>query len=355
MFDEVLKIETDHFQKLVNAAVAFRWGFDQFHPAAPVNDQTVVGALRRLTVTLPGWLWEAHFWFLVLFAALVGALWALLGGAISRQMIVAAAADRIVPPTEAVVFAARRWPTFVVAPLVPLVFILGMALVLAVLGLLFWVPVLDVIAALFYFAALALAWVMTLLLILWFAGVHLIYPSISAQGADALDAMSRAFSYVMSRPWRLFFYSLVSLVYGAATYVFVGLFIYLMIAIAQWASGMWVSHFGDVFPAPRFGEFPKMSADLKGHQWAASGLIFLWVYLLIAGLGAYAISFYFAAYSQIYLLLRHVTDGDSLGEVFEPQPPQPPGPVDKLEPATTIPPAAVADEVAEPGSDENVT
>lgn len=350
VFQSLLSIQQDLFQSMVAAAIGFRPGFDQLHPAAPANDQTVIGSIRLLTLTLPSWLWHTYPLFVVIYALVLMLLWALLGGAISRQMVVSAAVDRMVPMSEAVAFAARRWLTFLIAPLYPLLFILVLGAVLGLLyGWMFHIPVVNWLAGLLYVVALAIGWVMALLLVLWFAGVHLIYPAISAQGADALDAMARSFSYVMSRPWRLFLYSLIALLYGAATYLFVGLFIYLMLALAHWGTNL-TGGLDNVFEAPRFGQWPEPRAEPTSE--VAAFFIEIWTYLLIAGLGAYALSYYLAAYSQIYLLLRQHTDGDDPADVYEPQPPQPPVPEDKIEPvpssvAAPVPPPAAAPDLVE--------
>ncbi len=336
VFEELLDIQTDLFQKLIRASINFRLGFDQFSPDAVVNDQTVIGVLRLILITLPGWLWHAHKLFAVVYTVYLGLLWALLGGAISRQMVVAAAVDRIMPAGEAVAFSLRRIPTYIAAPLLPLGFVLVIALVLAIGGLAFYVPGLNLLAALLFAAALAVSFVMALLLILWFAGVHMIYPAIGAQGSDALDAMARSFSYVMSRPWQLFFYTFVALVYGAATYIFVGLFVYLMIASTHWAVGAWVGDFNTIFPQPDFGRLPRMPPQLEGTAWAASKLIHIWVYLLMGVLGAYAINFYLAAFSQVYLMLRQSTDGDDPSEVFQPHPTAQSAAQDKVEPVNAV-------------------
>lgn len=333
VFDEIVDIERELFQNMVQAAIGLRFGLDQISPSAMPNQDTVFGCIRQLLLTLPGWLWHGHKGFLISFLLIVGVLWALLGGAISRQMMLAATVDRIVPMSEAVAFAWKRLPTFILAPLSPLGLQLGMALLLAVGGLLFYFPVLNILAGLAFILALGVAFAMTLLLVLWFGGVHMMYPAICAQGADALDAMARSISYVMARPWRLLFYSLTALVYGAATYVFVALFLYLMAFISQWAVGAWVNDFNEVMPPPHFGQPPPFVEKATGEGARSTALFFsstdtlaskaitVWLYLLIGVLGAYAINFYLATYTWVYLLLRRQTDGDDLSEVFEPYPP----------------------------------
>lgn len=344
VFDEVLEIERDLFQGMVHAAIGLRLGFDQVSPSAVPNHDTVFGCVRQLLLTLPGWLWHAHRGFLITYMAIVGVLWALLGGAISRQMMLAATIDRIVPMTEAVQFAWKRLPTFILAPLSPLLLQLCMALALAAGGLIFYLPGLNILGGLAFVLVLGIAFAMTLLLILWFGGVHMMYPAICAQGSDALDAMARSISYVMSRPWRLLFYSLLAMVYGAATYIFVALFLYLMAFISQWAVGAWVSDFNLVFSSPQFGQLPTMAEQTAGEQARntalflsstdkpASFLITVWLYLLIGVLGAYTINFYLASYTWIYLLLRKLTDGDDLSEVFDPYPPAMAPAEEKIEP-----------------------
>jgi hypothetical protein len=261
----------------------------------------------------------------------------------------------MVPMTEAVAFAAQRWLTFVAAPLIPLGFIFLMGLALSLFGLFYWIPIVNVLFGLLYVIVLGVGSGMALLLVLWFAGVHMMYPAISAQGADALDAMARGFSYVLARPWRLFFYSLVALVYGAATYVFVGLFVYLTLALGHWGAAWWGGLDG-VVEAPQFGRWPAPAVDAQGTDAGTAFFIQIWIYLAIAALAAYAISFYFAAFSQIYLLLRQQTDGDDPVDVYEPQPPQPPMPGDKVEPpaASAAPAPSAPQSAAAPDSIEDV-
>ena len=64
---------------------------------------------------------------------------------------------------------------------------------------------------------------MTLVLLGTVGGFNLMYPTIAVEGSDSFDAISRTFSYVYARPWRMLFYTLVAIVYGALCYLFVRL------------------------------------------------------------------------------------------------------------------------------------
>ena len=52
-------------------------------------------------------------------------------------------------------------------------------------------------------------------------GAGLLFPAVSAEGTDAFDAVSRAFSYVFSKPWKLLLYHLVGLAYAVPSCLFV--------------------------------------------------------------------------------------------------------------------------------------
>ena len=348
IFATALRIKIDAFSNLVYAAVQFDVGFDQLNPREQTNPRTVIGALRVLTVELPGWLWNVHPWFLAVFEIVALVIWALIGGAISRQAVVEAATGGQVSAGEAVRYAWQRWINYVLAPLLPMVFVALGALVLAVGGFLLmnW-PVADILGALLFVVALGIGFVMALIVVLWIGGVHLMYPALSAEGSDALDAVSRGFSYVLGRPWRFIFYSLVALVYGAATYLFVGIMVFLTLYLVHWSSGAWVSGGGEaaaaeasrfelMFARPQFGKLAYVP-DYEQLDWSgkvAATILMVWIYATIAVVAAYAISFYFSAYSQIYLLLRKRHDATDLSELYEPPAPEAPAQPDKVEPTS---------------------
>jgi hypothetical protein len=336
IFQTARDLEIRNFEGLVQSVLQLRPGLDQLTTAPRLVDgPTVIGSLRNLAF-VPLWLWNAHTGFFLVYVTIATVLWSLLGGAISRQAVVEAANERLVPASEAIGYSSRRWGWYIMAPMLAPAAIVVMALLLSVVGLLFYVPVLNILAALLYVAALGLGFVMALLLVGWLAGMNLIYPAISAEGTDGFDAMSRAFSYVFARPWRFIGYSVVALIYGALTYMLVGIFVYLTIALAQWATGMWVSGFDEVLPQPTFGRLSYTLGQLTGTRAAAGNVILVWVHLVIGLLGAYAISYYFSAYSVIYLLLRKYTDGTDTTEVHEPQLPARVVAAEKVEPVTAV-------------------
>lgn len=349
VFDAALGAKLDAFRDGAMSAVHLRIGIDQLDPTARPDSKSMIGSIRVIVMTLPGWLWHAHWWFFIAYLVYAGLVISLLGGAISRQAVVEAAQDRRISATEAVRFAFARWGGFIAAPLIAPAVVAVVALMLAVGGLLFYVPVTDIVAAFLFVLALGGGFIMVVMLIGWVAGVHLMYPALSAQGSDAFDAMCRAYSYAFSRPWRLLLYTLITLVYGAATYLFVGLVVFLLLSLTHMAAGAWVgdvsgvegvTRFEALWPRPTFGElmYEPRWEHLGPTGKLSAVLVMVWVYLVVAVVAAYAFSYYFCAYSVIYLLLRRYTDGVDITDIYEP-PSDSPGPekldVDKVEPAAT--------------------
>ncbi len=143
--------------------------------------------------------------------------------------------------------------------------------------------------------------------------------------------MSRAFAYVYARPWRLLFYSVVSLIYGVITFLFVSFAIYLVLLITHtfvgWGTSIFGYNHGWYTGLPKLETLwamPELSHLIAPTNWYAmswtefigSQFLHFWVYMLINCIGAYVISYYFSTHTIIYLLLRRSVDGQSTTEVF---------------------------------------
>jgi len=324
VFATALEIKVESFGNLIQAAwgavSALDWqrlGLSQLDPRQPLNPETALGAVRTVALALPGWLWATQPWFLVIWTALFILVWSLLGGAISRLAVVEAATGERVGMSAGIRFAFRRWLSFVLAPLLPLLFFGLIALALMVGGLLFHVPGLDILAALLWGLAIGAGIIIAVGLIAWTGAVNLMYPALAAEATDVFDAISRSYSYVVTRPWKFLWRLLVALIYGTITYAFVGLVMYLTAYVARQATAAWSAPFAAMLPMPEFGDLRGGlgETNLGGTDLVASVVIRVWFMLLISVIAAYAISYYFAALSLMYLLLRRDCDGTDLSQV----------------------------------------
>jgi hypothetical protein len=283
--------------------------------------------LRNFVYVGPKWFFCAHPCFAVLFTLWFLILWSVLGGAIARIAALHVARDEKISIRQALRFSTSKALSFFFAPVIPMIILVGLAAALALGGLILFIPwVGPIVVGVFFFLALLAAFVMTLVVVGTIGGFNLMYPTVAVEGSDSFDAISRSFSYIFARPWRTIFYSAVALAYGALTYLFVRLFLFILLMLAH-ASVIWfmkdtsdtAGYWRQLWPAPTLGgelgyDIPFKSLGVGGD--IAASLIFFWVYLMIALVGAYVVSFYFSANTIIYYLLRREVDATDLDDVY---------------------------------------
>ena len=295
-------------------------------PASP--SPGIVPSVMRFFAVGPVWLLTQHPVYFALFGTGVLFLWSVFGGAISRIAAVHVARDEKLSIRSALAFSGGKFLSFLCAPLIPLGILAGVGLLTAagsLLGNIPWVG--PILLGLGFVLALLAGLVMAVVLVGLVGGFNLMYPTIAVEGSDSFDAISRSFSYLYARPWRLAFYTAVSVVYGSVCYLFVRLFIYLVLRLthtfvdlglfaraastAPLLSALW--------PDPVTTGRLSYSVDalsLTLPQEIGGALIWLWVHLAVAVLGAFAVCFYFSANTIIYYLLRQDVDATDLNEVY---------------------------------------
>lgn len=347
----------DAAERLVASTLELRIGFDHLLQSKRSDGDSVIGALWDIFVTLPTWAWYTHKWYMIAFGSIALATVALLGGALARMTALHATTDQRISIAQAMRFARSRWAWFILTPLMPLVLAALVALVPILTGLvLFNVPVLEVLGGVLFIIPLLCGAGIGFLLLLLALGGHLFYPAIAVEGTDGFDAVSRAFGYVLGRPWRWLLYNLIALAYGTLTYLVVGTLVFLATWIAQRTVAMGVlrelspgvNRFDAMLPPPTLGEL-NFEADWSGLSiWGktSAAMTAFWVYLAVLLMGAYAVSFYYSANTWVYLLLRRAVDGTGLDDVFITS--EAPTPPDK--PAA---PAPASTETPSPADTEN--
>ena len=288
----------------------------------------VVDAIRSFFVVAPLWAMKYHCVFFTIFFLYFLCVWSIFGGAIARIAAVHVARDEKISIRQALRFSTNKFLSFLSAPIIPMLIVLAVGLVIAVGGLLINIPFIGpIIVGAFFFLALVAGFVMTLVLLGTGGGFNLMYPTIAVEGSDSFDAISRSFSYLYARPWRMAFYSAISILYGSICYLFVRYFLYLMLGLTHKFVGLFV--FRDAYSAaplwkamwPSPTTVGRLSYDINylalgaGEKFGAF-LIAVWVYLAIGLLGAFAVSFYFSANTIIYLLMRHEVDATELDDVY---------------------------------------
>lgn len=234
-----------------------------------------------------------------------------------------------------------KWASYSFPPLVALAGASVFGIQLLILGFIMRLSVIAFLAALIWPFVILLGLMMAILLIGALIGWPLMWATVSVEGTDAFDALSRSYAYVYHRPWRLLWYAIFALFLAVVSMFVVKLFASSAIALGNWSID-WglddltmhkvVSPNAPVNPAPQKlnltpGADTKVDIDIPALDTptapelspmlsATKSIVQFWkavVALLVAG---YQAGFLWVAAVGIYLLLRRDIDGVQTGEVF---------------------------------------
>jgi hypothetical protein len=314
-----------------------------------------------------------YFYFtLILLGNLL--IWALIGGAITRMAAVQIARKEKIGITEALRFTRARWISFFSAPLFPLVCVLVLVVLTVLFGLFHLIPVIGdiLVDGLFWPLILGAGLVMAILLV-GLVGWPMMYATISTEGSDSFDALSRSYSYVYQSPWNYVWYVLVSVSYGMVLVFFVGFMGSLTVYLGKWGmsqtpfakmvdrdpaylfvyaptSYQWRDLLLQDSPAePTSGVLDKDAYTryvdkLTWYNKAGAFLVAAWLFLVFLLVLGFGYSYFWSAGTIIYLLMRRKVDDTELDEVYveeeEPEQayssPAPEPPAEDQSPAVTM-------------------
>src|SRR5262249_34907680 len=141
------------------------------------------------------------------------------------------------PPglTDTLRFVCQKYMHYVAAPMVPLFFVAGIVIITVIFGLVHLVPFVgDVWDGVLWPIPLLLGFAQALLLV-GLVGYPLMFATISAEGTDTFDALSRSYNYVYQSPWHYIWYSVVAIAYGMVVVFFVGFMGSFVVYLSKWA------------------------------------------------------------------------------------------------------------------------
>jgi len=149
-------------------------------------------------------------------------VWAFFGGVITRLAIVQLANKDQVNFKDTLKFVGSRYFSYLSSPLVPLGLIAAVVLGCILFGIVFMIPIVGdlFIAGIGWPLILGAGIVMTILLV-GLVGYPLMYTTLSAEGSDTFDALSRSYNYVYQSPWSYLWYGFIAVIYGAVLILFV--------------------------------------------------------------------------------------------------------------------------------------
>ena len=268
------------------------------------------------------WAIRHHFIYCIIFFVINLAVISIAGGAICRISALQFARGEKPGLTEALRFSIKRFTSFFAAPLTPACIIIFIALFIFLLGLSGNIPRAgELIIGIFIPLALIAGALVTVFLIGMAAGFNLMFPAIAYDGSDCFDAISRSFSYVYTKPWRMGLYSAIATFYGALCYTFIRFFAFLLLWVTRIVLqlGLW----GDnkltaIWPMPEFMNLlgSSGSGGTNSTESVAAFLVYLFLLVVVGLVVAFIISFYFSANTIIYSLMRHNVDNTPLDDIY---------------------------------------
>jgi hypothetical protein len=309
------------------------WGLgrETFHGTlAEMFAFNVSGVLRNVTEYIGAVQWAVRFHtiYFLIFAGLTLCVASVGGGAICRIAALQFARDEKPGIMEAVRFSLKRFVSFASTPLVPIGMVIVIGACTTLLGLTANIPfgLGELIAGILTPLALVGGAIIAVVLIGTVAGFNLMFPAVAYNGSDGLDAVSRSFNYVYTRPWRMAFYTMASAVYGAICYIFVRFFAFLLLwstyrglrlgAVLDSALGL-PDKIAAIWPEPSFSRLLAYStATGSRSESAAAFLVYLFALIIVGLVVSFIISFYFSANTVIYSLLRNKVDNTPLEEIY---------------------------------------
>ena len=164
------------------------------------------------------------------------AVWAFFGGVITRLAAVQLGGKEQITLGQAVRFVKNRYISYVLSPIVPLGIIAVIVFAMSIYGLVALIPIVgDVFLYGLGLPLVILGGIVMAILLIGLIGYPLMYTTISTEGSDTFDALSRAYNYVFQAPWQYLWYAFVSVVYGACVTFVVIVISCLMVYLGKWA------------------------------------------------------------------------------------------------------------------------
>ena len=265
------------------------------------------------------------------------AAWSPFGAALLRTSALRLSRDEPLSVRAALVFGIRNWPTFLLAPVLVILFAAFFALCNGLAGLIMSVPLLgSSILALVLVPLVLISSILIILALLGgILGLPLMWAGIAVEQNGALEALSRSFSYIFARPFRFLFSYFLLFVIMTVILLAGGFFegtvkTTLKVGVVRQALDDAISkdpepvvvledeYLGSEGPTRRKEGIKNIRniRDTSGWDWI--GFFWMWALLnlFLLGFKGYALYFFLGGTTSLYLQLRHDVDGTAEEEIY---------------------------------------
>jgi hypothetical protein len=279
-------------------------------------------------------------------------VWGLVGGAITRIAALKFTRDEAPGFIASLTHAARKLPSYSLPPLVAMGASAFLAIGLVLLGLVMRLDVLAFVAGIFWPFVLVVGLMMAILLLGALIGWPLMWATVSVEGTDGFDALSRSYAYTYHRPFRLLWYVLFAGILAVISMFVVKLFAASAIALGNWSVDWGLDEYTmqqavsppdksssapvDLPPPEITGTQPaadvdaadeaaETAADVAEEAFPAEpnamirgarSMIDFWKMMVAALAAGYQAGFLWVSAVGVYLLMRRDIDGVQLNDVY---------------------------------------
>jgi len=257
--------------------------------------------------------------YIVLIVLVVGFLviWSIIGGAITRSAALEFARDEKIGFKESLSFASKKFWSYFWSPITPALGVLFFSACNILGGLLGQVKYIGEIAVAIGFPLAILSGFLIIFIgIIGIIGFFLMFPAISAEGSDAFDAMSRAYSYVISKPKHFISLFLSIIICGTIFAFFVCLVACLVMQTSFYTVGFGMGQkFESIREVISGGEATMASLGLLSMKFTAL-MLMIYMALVKVAVGSLVVGFAGSASTIAYFLLRKDVDGTDINDVY---------------------------------------
>ena len=260
--------------------------------------------------------------FAVLVVLILGLLiiWSVFAGSVTRMAALEFARGEKTGLKKPISFAMKKFLSYFWSPLTPVLGVLFFIACNVVGGLLGKIEFAGEIAVAVGFPlAIVSGFLIVFLGIVGIIGFILMYPAISSEGSDAFDAISRAYSYVLSRPLHFLTLFITIIVCGTVLSFIAGYGACLVMRTSYFTVGLGMGgKLGEIraFIDSLSGAGDTITALSPISMRIAALLFMLYIVLVKMAVGSIIIAFAGSASTITYLIMRKDVDGTKMSDVF---------------------------------------
>ncbi|MGI9516862.1 MAG: hypothetical protein ACR2NP_07460 [Pirellulaceae bacterium] len=296
--------------QLSGVELVFRTGVDSLSGIFSLNT-----GLRRFMYFFTGGIWTLI-------------VWCFFGCAITRAALMRFTRDEPIGIDDAFDYAIDKFLACFGGIMIPLLAVFGLAVPLAILGLVMTTNLGAAIGGFLWFIVLFFALAIAIILLGLTFAWPLIIASISAEGQDSFDGMTRAFSYVFQRPLHYFLYALIAVIFTGICWAIAGLVIQGTIHTASWAVS-WGANVRTDRMSELTGDIVEPTEAAEGEQAAGDDgdqpstimafgqrMMRFWNGVAMTFGAAFLYGLFWCVAAAMYVLLRKDLDDAEMDEIF---------------------------------------